>query len=372
MRSVMAPGADRAPDGANSSGIFRPGNGAGGVFAEFMQGQTPKYAFNNGVRADKWRNTLVRLFVRVDASEMDLFRASITDVHTRRNLANRIAGDPRQSSGARTPSSGSQDATVRRNANVHSNGYLAFFIQNAVMPFNEKVQISETLSDNFVLFAFGQSPPIWNFSGFLLNSVQDDQASNMFRLYTQVLRATQMARRQKSMSLSMDSFVLNGVMLNLQLSLSAQNELYMPFSFQMVMKRVFITNFTSGWTPTRAGTPFAADLNAIAYDGRPRELQSLSRIAARIPPGTEEVTPTPQTSADPRTTIAASETSGATPPGATSGLAATPTLAQELADAQRPYVLLPQSPSSTVAPVSTVTNASAPETATALFTPARR
>jgi hypothetical protein len=172
------------------------------------------------------------------------------------------------------------------------------------------------------------------------------------------------------MSLSMDSFVLNGVMLNLQLSLSAQNELYMPFSFQMVMKRVFITNFTSGWTPTRAGTPFAADLNAIAYDGRPRELQSLSRIAARIPPGTEEVTPTPQASADPRTSVAASETSGATPPVATPGLA--PTLAQELADAQRPYVLLPQSPSSAVAPVSTVTNASAPETATALFTPARR
>lgn len=322
MRAVRAPGLDRPSD--TDSGLFQPGRGAGGLFAQYILGQTPKYALNDGPRNDAGRNTLPRLFVRVDAEEMDLFRSSITDTHTRRNLAPRIAGDPRTSA-TRGRSTGAQDATVRRNANVHSNGYLDFFIQNTTQPLNEKVQVSEALSDNFVLFAFGQSPPVWSFSGFLLNTVQDDQASNMFRLYTQVLRATQMARRQKSMSLAFDSYVLNGVMLNLNMSLASQNELYIPFSFQMILKRIYVTNFTSGWTPTRAGTAFAADLNAIPYDGRPRELRSLSQITATTPAGTEELGPTARSSADPRTRLSPA-----------------PTLAQELAEAREPSVLLPQ------------------------------
>jgi len=222
---------------------------------------------------------------------------------------------------------------------------LDFLIQQIQMPLQEKVQISETLNDGYVLFAFGQSPPIWTFSGVLLNTVQDDQASNMFRLYTQILRATQLARRQKSMSLSFDSYVVNGSMMNLNLAMAAQNELYMQFSFQLVVKRVFITNFTAGWTPTRAGTPFAADLNAIAYDGRPRELQSLSRIAARTPNGTEPLAPVASQSADNRTT-----------------LASTPSITQELADAQRPLVLLPQTNTAPLPEFVTVQNSARPET----------
>lgn len=345
MRAVRAPGLDRPPESPRTSGLYRPGNGAGGLFANFLQGQTPKYAINNGYRSDFYRNTMARMFVRVDAAEMDLFRASIADSHTQRNLASRIAGDPRVSGTRGRRTAGSDDPTVRRNANVHSNGYLDFLIQQIQMPLQEKVQISETLNDGYVLFAFGQSPPIWTFSGVLLNTVQDDQASNMFRLYTQILRATQLARRQKSMSLSFDSYVVNGSMMNLNLAMAAQNELYMQFSFQLVVKRVFITNFTAGWTPTRAGTPFAADLNAIAYDGRPRELQSLSRIAARTPNGTEPLAPVASQSADNRTT-----------------LASTPSITQELADAQRPLVLLPQTNTAPLPEFVTVQNSARPET----------
>lgn len=300
MRAVRAPGRDRPPTSRSDSANFQPGSGAGGVFATYMQGQTPKYAINNGLRADLYRNSLVRMFIRVDAEEMDFFRASVADSHTQRNLVSRIAGDPRRPP-PRGRTAGASDPTVRRNANVYSNGYLDFFINQAQMPLREKVQVSETLSDNYVLFAFGQSPPVWNFSGFLLNTVQDDQASNMFRLYTQILRATQMARRQKVMSLSMDSYVITGVMQNLDMALSATSEVSMPFGFSMIVKRVSVVNYTAGWTPTRASTGFAADLNAIPYDGRPRELLSLTRITARAPEGTALQGPVPTANADPRT-----------------------------------------------------------------------
>lgn len=281
-RAAMAPGQDSG------------GSSAKGVFAEILQGSTPKYAVNAGARRDLFRNTLARMFVRVDATEMNVFLASIGDPHTRTKLASAIAGDPAPQQPNQAAGGGSTgDATVARRRSPSSNGYLDFLIQSVQMGLQEKVQVDEALSDNYVAFTFGQSPPMWNFTGVLINSVQDDQASNMFRLYTQILRATQMARRQKSMSLSFDSYVVNGVMTNLNMSLASNNELMVPFSFQLLVKRVFVTNFSAGWVPTRAGTPFAADLHAIAYDGRPREESALSRIVARTPPGTQ-LAPTPQ------------------------------------------------------------------------------
>ena len=341
---------------------------AKGVFAKLIQGGTPKYAINNGYRSDLFRNTLARMFVRVDASEMNTFLGSIADSHTRSQLANRIAGDPTTQQGdAQTGGGATEDAAVARRRNVHSNGYLDFLIQSVTMQLQEKVQVSETLSDNYVAYTFGQSPPVWQFQGVLINTVQDDQASNMFRLYTQILRATQMARRQKSMSLSFDSYVVNGVMMNLTMSLSSQNEIMVPFSFQLLVKRVFITNYTRDWVPTQATTPFSADLNAIAYDGRPREESALSRIAARTQSDSEpDATPTPQAQADARTTLASGvDTGTATPnftpahPNSSAG-AATTESGPAATDSQNP--LLCSVASRPISPTASVQNTNRPET----------
>ena len=175
----------------------------------------------------------------------------------------------------------------------------------------------------------------------------------MFRLYTQILRATQMARRQKSLSMSFDSYVVNGTMVNLSMGLASNNELVVPFSFQLLVKRVAITNYTQGWVPTRANTPFAADLNAIAYDGRPRNEGALVRIAARIPPGTEQITPTPQTQADPRTQNASGVDNGTAPPNFTPAAPVTTT------------PNLPDVPTQRLSPQNSVQNASRPETVNA-------
>lgn len=315
MRAVFAPGLDRSPpDGDRGNVSFRPGNGAGGVFAGFMQGATPKYAKNDGRgRPDLFRDTLARIFVRIDPDELETFRDSIADEHTKNRLFPRLVGGSTSPDGNLGPQSNVPDRSLQRARSVGGNGYLDFMIQAVQAPLQEKIQVTETLSDNYVLFAFGQSAPVWNFSGALINSVQDDQATNFLRLYLNVLRATQMARRQKSMSISFDSYVVNGVMGNLVLNFSSQNELVIPFSFQLTVKRVFITNYTAGWTPTTANSPFAADLNAVPFDGRTRSPQHLSRIAARTPAGTEEVTPVPQTREHPMVARANADETGVVP-----------------------------------------------------------
>lgn len=302
MTAVYAPGRDRPPaSGVGGGSSYSPSRGAGGVFAEYLQGFTPKYAVNRGYRSDLFRNTLARMFVRVDASEMNLFLASIADVHTQNQLAPRIAGDPTPRQRNRTRGgAGSQDAQVRANQTFATNGYLDFFISQASMPLQEKVDVKDTLADNYVAFFFGQQPPVWSFTGWLMNTVQDDQTTNFLRLYLEILRGTQLARRQKIINLKIDSYVITGAMMSVSPTLNAASEIFVPFAFQLLVKRIDFVNYTVGWVPTRAFTPFAADPNAIPYDGRARSSGARLAIAGRIPPDTEEVAPVPNRSEDPR------------------------------------------------------------------------
>lgn len=244
---------------------------AGGVFSELIQGATPKYAFNRGARGDtQQRNTLARIFMRVDASEYDsIFLPSIGDSQVRDHLAKRIAGDPLGPPHGR-----------------HDTGYIDFLITQAQSQLTEKFDVSETLADNYVAYFFGQAAPVFSYSGYLINSKQDDQATNFLRLYIALLRGTQLARRQKIASLRYDSYIVSGAMVNLQLSHNAQNELLIPFSFNFLVKKLIISNFTRGWTPTSVGGEFADDPLLVPYDGRPRAESALQDIVARTPPGT--------------------------------------------------------------------------------------
>lgn len=337
MTAIFAPGRDRPPStGTGGGAAYSPARGAGGVYAEYLQGSTPKYAVNRGFRSDLFRNTLARMFVRVDAAEMNLFLASISDSHTQTQLAPRIAGDPTQRQRNRTRGgAGSQDAQVRANQTYATNGYLDFFIAQASMPLQEKVDIKDTLADNYVAFFFGQQPPVWSFTGWLLNTVQDDQTTNFMRLYLEVLRGTQLARRQKIINLKIDSYVITGAMMNMSPTLSAASEIYVPFAFQLLVKRVDFVNYTRGWVPTRAFTAFAADPNAIPYDGRVRNSGARLAIAGRLPPDTVEVAPTPNRSEDPRVNQApvTSDPLASVPPALSRSSASTPAPAQATVNA---------------------------------------
>lgn len=301
---VYAPGRDSIPD-ANGTVEYNPARGAGGVFANFMQGMTAKYADNTrGYRTDFYRNTLARLFVRVDTSEMNLFLGSISDEHTKDQLVPRLVGDPtRRQADRLTGGGGTGDSYVQSEQTPSHNGYLDFFIQQASMPLQEKVDVKETLSDNYVAYFFGQSPPMWTFSGWLFNSVQDDQATNFLRLYLEILRGTQLARRQKVVSLKIDSYIITGAIVAANFQLNAQSETVVPLTFQLLVKRVATVNYTSGWVPTRASTPFAADPNAIPYDGRRMRSGARAAVVGLLAPQrASAAAPVPAGTADSRVT----------------------------------------------------------------------
>ena len=276
--NVFAPGSDNTTSDTPNPG-YVASNGAGGQFARFIKGSTPKYAVNHGPREEQMANTMARMFVRVDQGEYTLFKNSIADGHVQ-NIINRLAGDPQ--------------APSTRAAGSSNTGYMDFLLRQVNHSFSEKVQCMETLSDNYVVYYFGQSAPVWAYQGSFINSVQDDQASNFVRLYLEVLRGTQLARRQKVVTLRYDSFTVAGTIESIQWSLESSNELICPFTFTFRVKRLYVTNFTAGWIPMRPLGPIG-DPNAIAFDsGSSDRSRTAVQLFSVTPPGTVPG-PTPQT-----------------------------------------------------------------------------
>jgi hypothetical protein len=192
-----------------------------GVFAE-QPGMTPKYARNQGQREPDYRETMARLFIQVGPDEYERFVASVR------------ARDPRSEPLARVLA-GTNDGFGGSNGGV---GYIDFLLQQAPISIQEDISIVKTLADNYVLYTFGQNPPVFTYSGVLLNTLQDDQALNMYRVYRDMIRATQLARRKKTVRLRYDSYIVNGVATALTMTQSAGTEMSLPFTLTLVVKSI--------------------------------------------------------------------------------------------------------------------------------------
>lgn len=151
--------------------------------------------------------------------------------------------------------------------NGGNGGYIDFLLASVQEAFQEKVQVNEVLSDNYVAFFFGQTAPTFNYSGYLINSYQDDHRVGMHLAYQNLLRGTQLARRHALVRLRYDSVIVSGALLNMQQSISAENELAIPFSFQLLVKSFFVfeeptvtQKVTDAFNP--AGTAFPDNVAA--------------------------------------------------------------------------------------------------------------
>lgn len=300
----------------------------GGIHSAVLKATTPKYARNEGHLSNTYTDldSMARIYVRVDAPELTLFLNSIHSEQVRRVAQRALAGDL-------SPSA--------------PTGYVDFLLTGVSQPLSEMVQVSSSLSDNYAAFFFGQAPPTWSYNGMLINSKQDDQASNFQRLYLEILRGTQLARRQKLVSIRYDSVVVTGSMLNLVTNLDASNELAVPFSFSLLVKRIHYSNVTHNWDPSRPGSPFVTDPLFVPYDGRPRSDTALRSFT---------MTTNPNLAPNPGANPANANT--ATPP-ATPPLVSTPPVTMAPAPAATTSASTPATPPTPQRPVRAVSRQSA-------------
>jgi len=186
---------------------------------------TPKYARNNsnGVARDaEYRETMARLYI------------SLADVGSTA-ISNYLAGLPDQQTKALA-----QVLLASNNKGSGGTGFIDFFLTSANEAFQEVMQVDKVLADDYVAFYYGQSPPIFQYSGVLLNSMQDDHRSGFARAYLELLRGTQLARRGALARLRYDSVIVSGTMNTHQQVLVAENELAVQFSFTFLVKEYII------------------------------------------------------------------------------------------------------------------------------------
>jgi hypothetical protein len=248
-----------------------------GVFGE-QPGMTPKYARNVGGREADFRETMARLFIQVGPAEYERFVNSVR------------ANDPDSESLARVLAGTNQGA----GGAMGGVGYVDFLLQSAPINIQEKFSISETLADNYVLYAFGQQAPTFSYGGTLINTKQDDQAVNMLRIYSSMIRASQLARRQKVVRLRYDSYIVTGAAVGFNMSLGSEMESAVSFNLMLVVKSLQIlpnpdyalTIVDSNFAPTDMLPKLAnGTTNTNVRPVRMRALPPLKMVATNPPPG---------------------------------------------------------------------------------------
>jgi len=224
---------------------------AQGVYAAWPA-STPKYMRHRQGRPHEFFDSLARMYVRIRGKNPGQIQAkykqilnSFADAETQ-DVARQLIGNGREVGGM---------------------GYIDFLLQRVDHPINEKFQVVETLSDNYVAFFFGQQAPVFSFSGTLMNTYQDDWAMRMFRLFRDIARGTQLARRGLLFYIRYDSMIVSGAMLNFNFSLNAEMEMAIPFSFQLLVKKVHLVygglSQPTDLSTTNAGTFLPPDYQLV-------------------------------------------------------------------------------------------------------------
>ena len=130
--------------------------------------------------------------------------------------------------------------TVLSKLSDQNSGYFDFFLQAVDEIFDDKFQIVETMGDSYAAFGLGHKPRVFQFSGYLMNTVENDWRVNFIYMYRQFLGISRLSKFKGSTianfaTIKYDSVFARGALLNLRTSLRAENELVTPFSFTMLV-----------------------------------------------------------------------------------------------------------------------------------------
>jgi len=236
-----------------------------GVFSE-NPASTPKYSTSN---RDPGIETMARLMVPLSSPTVqEEFIASFGDKDTEsKKLARYLATIGKTNEGG-------DDPTTR-----YGLGYVDFLLQSAQENYEEKVQIVDVLSDNYVAYFFGARPSIFQYSGILLNTRQDDWRSAFTILYNDILRGTELARRQAVATLSYDDMAVTGTLLSMSQNLTADMQMAAQFNFSFLVQRVDVLR-TLNSVPTQVQSfPSQVKPDAFAtqqFEVPPRTIRTAS------------------------------------------------------------------------------------------------
>ena len=114
------------------------------------------------------------------------------------------------------------------------NNYARFFLQSVSEPEQEKYQVVETFT-GFYAFFYGKRPPIYRFSGTLLNDTVYRWNNDMKYIYENFFRGTSATQLNAEVVINYDGRAVTGFPLNLVMQQEAMNDKGMPFSMDVLV-----------------------------------------------------------------------------------------------------------------------------------------
>lgn len=130
------------------------------------------------------------------------------------------------------------DAMVQRGPQFAGRIYVDFVIQSVQESFQEKVQVTEVLSDSYIAYFFGQRAPQWSFSGIVLNTQQNQWYDAWHILYSNLIRGSKTSTFKVPVVIAYDTRRVVGSLIATSTGLNANNETFAQLSFSVLVKQV--------------------------------------------------------------------------------------------------------------------------------------
>ena len=172
---------------------------------------------------------------------------------------------------------------IEKGRTLFEKGYIGFILNQVTEAHEEKSQILSLNGDSVAAYFLGQSPVIYRFSGYLLNTVQDPWRTQFSELYQYVFRGSKVAASRRMVQIAYDDKIVTGSMLGLSQSLDSTTQMASQFNFNLLVKHILQTS-----TPSK-------NVDASAYRGNteefekvtvvnPQTLLNLSNTSSVVPP----------------------------------------------------------------------------------------
>lgn len=119
-------------------------------------------------------------------------------------------------------------------------GYIDFLLTSITEEFEEKLQVVTLNGDNYAAYYFGRKPPVFQYTGVVYNTWQDDWRIKLLLLYDKLLRGSKLAQLNSYVKLYYDTAIIIGSLPNLRVEMQANTETGANFAFSLLVKEYIL------------------------------------------------------------------------------------------------------------------------------------
>jgi hypothetical protein len=151
------------------------------------------------------------------------------------------------------------------------NGYIDFLLSSVTEQQRERVQVFETVGDEYAAYFFGKTPPVFIFTGQLYNVKQNNWRHAFLQLYSELLRGTKLQRYYRYVTVYYDRIYVIGSMISMSTEIRAESQMIGAFTFELLVKKMMLMDRAEDFKPSKIplgpGIKLTGSGQTVSYTG---------------------------------------------------------------------------------------------------------